>query len=126
MKKLLTLLLALACITSLSAQHISISGKITDNNKEVLTGASVAIYRQDSILQGGVTTNHQGVFKLKNIPAGGYKLVVSYVGFAAENIRLPHLQKDIDLGVISLVADTELDEVVVTGSNKRYEVSRQY
>lgn len=125
MKRLLILFLALTSICSLSAQHISISGKITDNNKEVLAGASVAIYRQDSILQGGVTTNHQGVFKLKNMPAGDYKLVVSYVGFAAENIRLPHLQKDIDLGVISLVADTELDEVVVTGSNKRYEVSRQ-
>lgn len=51
--------------------------------------------------------------------------MISYVGYATENIQLSTSKKDIDLGVISLVSDTELGEIVVTGSSKRYEVNRQ-
>ena len=73
----------------------------------------------------GTLSNEKGLFELKGLPSDAYKIVVSYVGYATENIQLSASEKDIDLGVISLVSDTELAEVVVTGSSKRYEVNRQ-
>ena len=125
MKRLFFLTFLIINILPILAQHIDITGEVTDHNQEVLTGASISIYKQDSILLGGVISDDKGKFKLKDIPVGSYKIVVSYVGCTAEKILLPHLQRDINLGKISLLADTELEEVVVTGSSKRYEVSRQ-
>ncbi len=54
MKQTLTLLLLSASALPLSAQHIHIKGKVTDSHKGALIGASIAVYKQDSILLGGV------------------------------------------------------------------------
>ena len=125
MKSLFILIFSVVNILPLLAQHLEITGKVTDHTQEILIGASISIYKQDSILLGGVISDNNGEFKLKDIPVGSYKIVVSYVGCAAQNIQLPNLQKDINLGNISLFSDTELEEVVVTASSKRYEVNRQ-
>lgn len=124
-KQVATIASMLFCAASLSAQNIDIKGKVLDTNQQVLEGASIAVYKQDSVLVNGTISDAQGLFELKDIPADNYKIVVSYVGYAAENIQLPEVKKDIDLGTIALVSDTELKEVVVTGSSKRYEVNRQ-
>lgn len=123
--KLLLITSMLFGATSLLAQNIDIKGKITDTNQQILEGASIAVYKQDTVLVTGTTSNAKGMFELKKMPSDHYKIVVSYVGYATENILLSELKEDIDLGVISLVSDTELGEIVVTASSKRYEVNRQ-
>lgn len=62
------------------AQHIGIKGKIVDSNRQALEGATVAVYRQDSVLVNGTISDAEGVFELKNLPAGNYRITVSYVG----------------------------------------------
>ena len=99
------------------AQHIGIKGKIVDSNRQALEGATVAVYRQDSVLVNGTISDAEGVFELKNLPAGNYRITVSYVGYASENIRIPNTAKNLDLGAISLTSDTELKEVTVTANS---------
>ena len=99
------------------AQHIGIKGKIVDSNRQALEGATVAVYRQDSVLVNGTISDAEGVFELKNLPAGNYRISVSYVGYASENIRIPNTAKNLDLGAISLTSDTELKEVTVTANS---------
>lgn len=123
--KYLLVLSMIICTTSLLAQNIDIKGKITDTNQQILEGATIAVYKQDTVLVNGTISHADGLFELKGLPSDPYKIVISYVGYATENIQLSASKKDIDLGVISLVSDTELGEIVVTGSSKRYEVNRQ-
>lgn len=121
----MAILLTVGISSGLYAQQIDIKGKVADREAQALVGASVAVYQNDSILAGGVISDAEGGFVLKNLPAGDYKLVISYVGFASNRIQLSNVRKDLDLGMLSLQSDTELEEVVVTGSSKRYEVNRQ-
>ena len=53
MKRLLTTSCMLLCAASLSAQNIDIKGKVLDTNQQVLEGASIAVYKQDSVLVNG-------------------------------------------------------------------------
>lgn len=117
----------LATLTSIFAfsQNIEIKGKILDAEKQILEGASIALYKQDTILVSGSITDSKGIFRLKNILPDTYKVVISFVGFIPENIQLHDLNQNINLGNIVLQSDTELKEIVVTASNKRYEVNRQ-
>lgn len=123
--RFLLVALMLFSTTFLLAQNIDVKGKIVDTNQQILEGASIAVYKQDTVLVSGTISNAKGMFELKDMPSDHYKITVSYVGYVTENIQLSGLKEDIDLGVISLVSDTELEEIVVTGSSKRYEVNRQ-
>lgn len=107
------------------SQNIEIKGKILDTEKQILEGASIALYKQDTILVNGSISDAKGTFRLKNIIPDTYKVVISFVGFIPENIQLHDLKETINLRNIVLQSDTELKEVVVTASNKRYEVNRQ-
>ena len=121
------LLLLIICIANFSmyAQNINIHGKVLDDNKHILSGASIALYLQDSILIAGTTSNEKGTFILENIEPNNYKISVSYVGFLKENIDISQLTENLDLGNIVLQSDAILGDLVVTASNKHYEVNRQ-
>ena len=117
MKRIFIILWLSGCTMAMFAQHIGIKGKIVDSNRQALEGATVAVYRQDSVLVNGTISDAEGVFELKNLPAGNYRITVSYVGYASENIRIPNTAKNLDLGAISLTSDTELKEVTVTANS---------
>lgn len=117
MKRIFIILWLSGCTIAIFAQHIGIKGKIVDSNRQALEGATVAVYRQDSVLVNGTISDAEGVFELKNLPAGNYRITVSYVGYASENIRIPNTAKNLDLGTISLTSDTELKEVTVTANS---------
>ncbi len=117
MKRIFIILWLSGCTIAIFAQHIGIKGKIVDSNRQALEGATVAVYRQDSVLVNGTISDAEGVFELKNLPAGNYRITVSYVGYASENIRIPDTAKNLDLGTISLTSDTELKEVTVTANS---------
>ena len=84
MKKLLTFFLAMIASISLMAQvtSSSISGKITDNNKSALAGATVVATHVPSGAQYYSVADANGTYRLLNIrPGGPYRLEFRMVGF---------------------------------------------
>ncbi|SFT02470.1 iron complex outermembrane recepter protein [Porphyromonadaceae bacterium NLAE-zl-C104] len=78
--KTLFFFLGFLFIVNLSAfaqQNSTFKGKVYDNNDRVLVGATVFIEQ----LGIGDDTDGDGNFEIDRVPAGQYKVVVSYVGF---------------------------------------------
>lgn len=94
--------------STMMAQTLSISGKVTDkNSQEPVIGASVLIEGTTN----GTITDVDGHFMLSNVPAKG-NLVISYIGYATQTLPINGKTNF----SIALVEDTEtLDEVVVVG-----------
>jgi hypothetical protein len=83
MKMVLSVLAGiLAMAQTLSAQHANIQGKILDatDNTPVIS-ANVLLLKQDSTYISGINSDLDGMFEMKNIPAGNYLLSVSYLGY---------------------------------------------
>ena len=91
-----------------TAQSLSISGKVIDkNSQEPVIGASVLIEGTSN----GTITDLDGNFMLSNVPSKG-NLVVSYIGYATQTLPI---NGRTSFSVV-LAEDTEtLDEVVVIG-----------
>ena len=84
MKKLLTFFVALIASISLMAQVTtsSISGKITDNHKSTLPGATIVATHTPSGSQYYAVADANGNYRLLNIrPGGPYKIEYRMVGF---------------------------------------------
>lgn len=100
--------------------RVAFSGKVTDAvTGEALSGASV--YLPD--LRTGATTNAQGIYSFKNIPAGKHLVEVSFTGYAPviENIEVGALtQKDFAL----TRSYVENEAVTVTGVSAATSVRR--
>lgn len=94
--------------STVMAQTLSISGKVTDkNSQEPVIGASVLIEGTTN----GTITDVDGHFMLSNVPAKG-NLVISYIGYATQTLSINGKTNF----SIALAEDTEtLDEVVVVG-----------
>ena len=121
MKKLLTFFVAMIASISLMAQVTtsSISGKITDNNKGTLPGATVIATHTPSGSQYYAVADANGNYRLLNIrPGGPYTIEYRMVGFQTVkqegvvanlgetkilNVRLN--EEAIGLGEVSIVAD---------------------
>ncbi len=92
-----------------------VSGKITD------AGTGEAVLYANVVLQPlmlGSSTNEKGEYLLRGVPAGSYRLVVTYIGYeeySAEIAITGHLVRNIALRQQSL----GLDEVVVTAENSK-------
>ena len=100
--------------------RVAFSGKVTDAvTGEALSGASV--YLPD--LRTGATTNAQGIYSFKNIPAGKHLVEVSFTGYAPviETIEVGALtQKDFTL----TRSYVENEAVTVTGVSAATSVRR--
>ncbi|MCX6321614.1 MAG: TonB-dependent receptor [Bacteroidia bacterium] len=99
----------LLCVHGQAVERYTISGYV----KEVVSGESligVNIYLPD--LKTGTVTNNYGFYSLTLPTTDSVKLVVSYVGFTPEIIKVT-LHKDIELN-IDLKPNILLKEVTVT------------
>jgi TonB-linked SusC/RagA family outer membrane protein len=95
-------------VSNLTAQPISISGKITDsNNGESIPGASVLIEGTTN----GVISNMDGEYSI-NVPNADATIICSFVGYEQAKQKVGDKRK-IDFALISDVK--ALDEVVVVG-----------
>ena len=91
---------------STMAQDRSLSGKVTDGSGTPLPGVSVLVKGSNR----GTTTDGDGTYKLS--VGEGAKVVVSYVGFASQELAVGN-QSVLN---VSLTEDSrQLDEVVVSG-----------
>lgn len=101
------------------AQNI-ISGNIKDaKTNENLVGVSVYV----SDLKIGVSTNHDGNFKIENIRNGKYIIEISLVGYN-KYIQEINLIKDTQLLIALNQSIAELNEVVVTAVTRTTELKR--
>jgi iron complex outermembrane receptor protein len=110
-KTILTALLGLIALPIL-AQNFQISGTVRDAaTQNVLPGASVLV--ENSFI--GTATNAEGIYVLKRLPAGTYKLRVQYLGYklVVQEVKLlGDQQLDFQLEVQRLLTD----EVVVSAT----------
>ena len=90
------------------AQHLSITGKVTDKQGEPIIGASVLVKGTSN----GVITDLNGVFNMKDVPANGL-LTISYIGYKEVEVKINPSQTSYS---VTLEEDNQmLDEVVVVG-----------
>ena len=101
-------ILLLITYTSTSAQQYTISGKVVNNNLDILSGASIKIEETNM----GTSSDGNGEFTL-NLDKGKYTILISYTGFQSIEKEI-FLEEDKKLNFILLVDDLVLDEVLVT------------
>jgi iron complex outermembrane receptor protein len=101
----------LCCLTIICIQHAFaqkiITGKVTDAKGNVVQNASILIKGNKT----GTTTDAAGGFKI-NIPASANTIVVSYVGFATQEINVADKT---NVEVVLAQQANNLNDVVVVG-----------
>ena len=120
-KNLLAALLASATIMPMYGDNIkdnvtlpemgTITGRITDADRQVLPGATIMIEE----LHTGVTSDVNGFYTLANLKPGTYKVKVSYVGYEPKYYTIKLTGNNVERN-IQLSESHELKEVVVTGA----------
>src|SRR5437762_7508273 len=75
----LSLMLLLTAIT-ISSQAQKINGLAKDESGTPLTGATVSLLKDSSVIKLGVTSA-DGSYSFSGIKEGNYKVMVSFVGF---------------------------------------------
>lgn len=110
-KKIVASLLLFGCsISFLMAQ--TISGKITDSKKEPVIGAAITIEGTTK----GVASDLDGNYKITDLEAKKYVIVISGLGFAKQKKTVDLTsQKDAVLDVELADDALQLDQVVVVG-----------
>lgn len=124
MKKITTLLLlTLAFISIANAQKPdgSIRGKLVDTaSKQSIPDATISVLQQkDSSLVTFTLSNKQGIFEIKGLNTGNYKLLFSHQAYVSfdKTVNISENQRNVDLGDINPTKDIKsLGEVVVTSS----------
>ena len=108
------------------AQTAALKGRFNDAAGAPVEFANVALYSAaDSLLQKVETTDNEGRFHLRGLPAGDYYLQATFLGMAdlrREGITLTEGQT-LDLGPLSFaVASVELATATVAASRPMVEV----
>lgn len=77
------LIIALACAAILNAQstNASVTGRITDPAKAVISGAAVTITNTGTNTRFRATTNGTGDYDFTDLPPGSYRIEVEKTGF---------------------------------------------
>ncbi|MEG1615827.1 MAG: TonB-dependent receptor [Bacteroidales bacterium] len=116
-KRYCFLLILLFSITVNSQNSIKGIVKRQDNNP--LSGATIILRSlQDTINYTGCMSDKTGVFEIKDMLSGNYKLEVSYVGYTTYAKEI-NLTKSTNLGVIQLDENIQaLDDITVQGERK--------
>ena len=115
-KALLLSLTTLVMCAHLSAQSVSVKGKVTDAaTKRPVEGVSVTVKHTNI----GTTTNANGEFELHVAPANS-QLLINYVGYAQKQVNATSQFLDILIDPSS----KQLDEVVVTALGVKKETKK--
>ena len=116
-----SLLLMGLCISTAAAQPASIQGTVLDNNERPVPSANVVLKQPESAnVLMGTSTGPEGAFRLDDVAAGSYRLVVSAVGYTSTSTIL-----SLDEGeqrTVELELQRQrygLDEVVVSATRNR-------
>ncbi|ACU05980.1 SusC/RagA family TonB-linked outer membrane protein [Pedobacter heparinus] len=88
-------------------QAIDIRGRVLDENSQPMYGATVKVKGTSRV----ATTNGEGIFTLRGIDENA-TLEVSYLGYQVKEIKVTKDTRDLTIRL--LLADSKLNEVVVT------------
>lgn len=116
MRKWMCLLLVLGVAIQLNAQRTEyvVTGKVVDQaTGQPLAGASV--FCQNTTL--GAVSNNAGEFRLQ-VPNGGYDLVVSYLGYETNSVRISNASAAEPLTIELKKQEKTMQEVAVVGSTE--------
>ncbi len=116
MKKLILFTIIATLSINLFAQKFNLSGKVTDENKNPLTGASVIINKTFM----GTITKSDGSFNFEKLKSGNYTLKVSFIGYKTftKNINLnKDIKIDINLTKTSLISDEIIVSAAISKEN---------
>jgi iron complex outermembrane receptor protein len=92
----------------------TLTGTISDNQKQPLAGVSVYLPE----LHKGTVTDTNGKYSIATLPNGNLHVVFSYVGYTTQNLTVTMPQKAV-FDVVLLENIHQMDEVIVsTGFNK--------
>jgi len=96
-----------------SAQTKQATGTIIDEAGELVIGASIMVKENSSI---GTVSDADGKFSLSNIPATAQSIVIRYIGYEDQELKIGK-----DLKVILKPSTSELDEVIIVayGTTKK-------
>ena len=115
MKSIIQVVFLIFISISAFAQNYNVTGTIVDSSsRELLVGANIALesaYDSDKVWGG--TSDLEGNFKFE-VPAGAYRLRVSYVGYSEIKKRVFVSDKAVDMGKIELVS-ANMEDIIVEG-----------
>lgn len=117
MKARFYLLLITTCIqlTVFSQKGVSFTGKVTDEKSNPIPNATIAVLNT----QISVVSDAQGIFTIRGLATGDYRIIISSIGFATieQELHLPASPGNSD--VIKLAdASRQMSTVVVTAQKK--------
>lgn len=112
--------------------HATIFGKVIDNTlDEPLPFANIVLYHEtDTVSVDGTITDENGIFVLKDLESGNYKIKINYLGYRPVNkvCMVGELNRNLNLGKIRLSQDTSvIDEVVIAAkqSSNSFSLSKK-
>ncbi len=113
MKRLALVTLLLFSLIMYSQQ---VKGKVVDAIGNIAF-ADIVLKDSSGKIIGGTNSNDEGLFSI-NTKKGNYSITISFLGYKNWEKQLT-INSTIDLGIITLVEDTEnLDEVVITSKRR--------
>jgi hypothetical protein len=121
MKRILSLLLVIGCMTHFTMGAAVINGVLVDSQDTTeLIEATVRLLKatKDSTLVKGTTTDMNGVFNIKGVKPGKYLLRFSYLGYndVIKHVSVGEDGRDVNIGVVKMDPNTiMLKEAVVMG-----------
>ncbi len=110
MKKILVVCCVMLSYRMVNAQNI-ITGKITDQNNEPLTGATIFIPDMNK----GTVSKSNGNYELMNLPNGKIKIQFSFIGFTSRLEAIELNGKSLELNINLKQTTIEGEEIVVSG-----------
>ncbi|MBC6998684.1 TonB-dependent receptor [Cytophaga sp. FL35] len=117
--KFLLPLLFLVLHHSFAQQRFTLSGTVSEeSSNETLIGVTIAV----PDLRTGVTTNEYGFYSI-SLPAGEYKIQVSYLGFQ-DIVKTIDLSENQKLNFQMAEAAEELDEVIITEDVEKMDIRK--
>lgn len=119
MKYTFTLLLLVIINSTIWAQ-IKLNGNISNNSNTPVSGAIITMAGSNQTLQ----TDSSGTFVFKNLKAGTYQLIASYVGYEQFRVELS-LTHDTTIQVELKLSNTQLNTVSITASKAAIENSTE-
>ncbi len=126
MKKILYTSAFLLIAFVVQAQTGLIEGQIQDADKNAVAYANIALYNTaDTALIKVEATNDAGLFQLRNLAAGNYFLVASYIGSSdvRKNDVVLIIGQQVNLGVLALGSgDVEIATTTITATRALIEV----
>ncbi|MBW1657846.1 TonB-dependent receptor [Flavobacterium quisquiliarum] len=103
-------LLIMLLFSGISFAQNTITGSVTDGNKQSIPGANVVVVGENS----GTSTDFDGSFKLTTSSKLPFSLKVSAIGFESKTINVTSANQKVN--VVLKDEETKLDEIVVSAS----------